>query len=275
VLGADHSRLFRTIVTSEWYRALFPDVQLVKDTDTECITGKGGGRLAVTVDGSLTGRGADLIIIDDPIKAEDAQSEVVRRFVNEWYGNTLLSRLNDKQTGAIILVMQRLHEDDLAGTLLRTEQWTHLNLPAIAEENQEIPIGPNAVYARKQGEVLHPAREPRSVYEDLKSQMGSIAFSAQYQQRPIPLEGNLVRREWLKYCQAVPERTLGIRVIQSWDVASTTSDTSDWSVCTTWLITKREYYLIDLWRGRLQCPELRRKVISLAREYGPTSILIE
>jgi predicted phage terminase large subunit-like protein len=275
VLTADFSRLFKAIVSSEWYREIFPNVELVKDTDTECITSKGGGRVAVAVLGSLTGRGADLIIVDDPIKAEDAQSEAVRRTVNEWFGTTLLSRLNDKRSGAIILVMQRLHEDDLAGKLLRTGQWTHLNLPAVAEEDQEIPIGPGATYFRKQGEALHAAREPLSVYESLKQEMGSIAFSAQYQQRPVPLEGNLVKREWFKYYEAAPNRAPGMRLVQSWDVASTTTDTSDWSVCTTWLIIKRDYYLIDVWRGRLQFPDLKRKLIGLALEHRTDVILIE
>jgi predicted phage terminase large subunit-like protein len=275
VLATDFSRLFRGIVTSKWYRELFPAVELVKDNDTECITSNGGGRLTVAVEGSLTGRGADLIIVDDPIKAEDAQSEKVRRSVNEWFGTTLLSRLNDKRSGAIIVVMQRLHEDDLAGKLLRTGEWAHLNLPAIADEDQEVPIGPGVTYLRKQDEVLHPARESLAIYERLKREMGSIAFSAQYQQRPVPLEGNLVKREWLNYYQTIPHRNPGARVVQSWDVASTTSDEGNWSVCTTWLIIKRHYYLLDVWRGRLQFPELRRKVIALALEHKAEVILIE
>src|SRR5262245_319775 len=102
---------------SDWYRALFPNVQFCKDTETECMTTRGGGRFVVPVGGSFTGRGADVIILDDVIKAEDAQSEKLRRAVNEWYGTTLVSRLNDKENGAIVLVMQRLHEDDLAGKL--------------------------------------------------------------------------------------------------------------------------------------------------------------
>ena len=116
-LAATFARQFRAVVTSDWYRALFPHVRLAKDTETECVTTEGGGRFAVPVGGSFTGRGADVIIIDDPMKADDAQSEKARRAVNDWYGTTLLSRLDDKERGAIILVMQRLHEDDLAGKL--------------------------------------------------------------------------------------------------------------------------------------------------------------
>jgi len=274
-LGTEFARLFRAIVNSDWYRELFPNFKLLKETDATCITSAGGGRITAAVEGSLTGRGADLIIIDDPIKAEDAQSDVMRRSVNEWFGTTLLSRLNDKKSGRIILVMQRLHEDDLAGKVLGTGQWTHLNLPAVAEEDAAIPIGPRATYFRKAGEALHPSREPLSVYERLRKDMGPIAFSAQYQQRPVPLEGNLVRREWLKWFPKAPQRGPGVRVVQSWDVASTTSDAGDWSVCTTWLIIKRDYYLVDLWRGKLQFPDLKRKLIDLAIQHNPDDILIE
>jgi hypothetical protein len=96
-LAASFARQFRTVITSDWYRSLFPAVRLSKDSETECVTTKGGGRFAVPVGGSFTGRGADVIIIDDPMKADDAQSEKARRALNDWYGTTLLSRLDDKQ----------------------------------------------------------------------------------------------------------------------------------------------------------------------------------
>ena len=271
----DFARQFRAVITSGWYRGLFPNMQLCKDTETECVTTKGGGRFVVPVGGSFTGRGADVIILDDPIKPEDAQSEKLRQAVNNWYGMTLFSRLDDKEKGAIILVMQRLHEDDLAGKLLRDGGWTHLNLPAIAEEGQEIPIGPRVMHRRKKGEALHPTYEPLSSLENTKAEMGSIAFSAQYQQRPIPLEGNLVKREWIQWYQSAPARGQDAQVVQSWDVASTAADAGDWSVCTTWLMVKRSYYLLDLWRGRLEFPDVKRKLIALAREHRPNRILIE
>ena len=124
-------------------------------------------------------------------------------------------------------------------------------------------------------EVLHAEREPRAVLEELKRGMGSLTFSAQYQQRPIPLEGNLVKRQWIQWYKSAPIYATGAQVVQSWDVASTTSDTSDWSLCTTWLIIKRDYYLLDVWRGRLQFPALKRKLIALAGEHKPNRVLIE
>ena len=239
------------------------------------MTTKGGGRFAVPVGGSFTGRGADVIIIDDPMKAGDAQSESARRAVNDWYGTTLLSRLDDKGKGAIILVMQRLHEDDLAGKLLRDGGWRHLDLPAIAEEDEEITIGPGIVHHRRKGEVLHPEREPLAVLDEIKREMGSLTFSAQYLQRPVPLEGNLVKRDWIQWFDTAPSRGGGAQVVQSWDVASTTGETNDYSVCTTWLVVKRTYYLLDVWRGRLEFPQVKQKLIALACEYKPNCILIE
>lgn len=274
-LAATFARQFRTVVTSDWYRALFPNMRLAKDTETECVTTKGGGRLAVPVGGSFTGRGADVIIIDDPMKAGDAQSENARRAVNDCYGTTLLSRLDDKGDGAIILIMQRLHEDDLAGKLLRDGGWFHLDLPAIAQEDQEIAIGPGTIHHRLKGDVLHPAREPLAILDEIKREMGSLRFSAQYLQRPVPLEGNLIKRDWFKWYDTGPSRDFSVEIVQSWDIASTMGEASDYSVCTTWLVVKRNYYLLHVWRGQLEFPHLRQKLIALALEHKPNCVLIE
>ena len=118
----------------------FPELRSIKakDTETEFRTTKRGYRLATSVGGTLTGRGGDVIIIDDPIKPQDAQSEAIRKKTIQWYENTLLSRLDDKVRGAIVLVMQRLHLDDLAGHLLEKGGFEHLCLPAIAEQPESI-----------------------------------------------------------------------------------------------------------------------------------------
>jgi hypothetical protein len=144
-LATDFARKFRTVITADWYRELFPDMQLCKDTETECETSRGGGRFVVPIGGSFTGRGADVIVIDDAINAQDAQNDKLRRRVYDWYQGTLVPRLNDKENGSIILVAQRLHEEDLCGQLLRDGGWSHLNLPAIAEEDQQIPIWLNFI----------------------------------------------------------------------------------------------------------------------------------
>ena len=125
------------------------------------------------------------------------------------------------------------------------------------------------------GEVLHPEREPLPVLQQLRASMGSQAFQAQYQQAPVPAEGNLVRRAWLRHYTAPPRREPNDRVVQSWDTASKAEEMHDFSVCTTWLMRGKEYYLIDLFRERLEYPELRRAVLRLARQHRANSVLIE
>jgi predicted phage terminase large subunit-like protein len=273
--AAELHRQFRMILDAPWYRALFPAMRPARDSGTELVTTAGGSRYATSVGGTLTGRGADLIIVDDPLKAEDVMSEPARRRVIDWYGGTLVSRLNDKENGPVVVVMQRLHEDDLAGHLIEQGGWHHLELPAIAVEDSTIPIGPGRLFTRRRGEVLHAERESQAALERIKAEIGSLKFSAQYQQRPIPVEGNLIKREWIKWYTSAPSRGSSTEVVQSWDVASTTAHTGDWSVCTTWLRVKRNYYLLDVWRGRLEFPDLKRKLFTLAREHAPNRILIE
>jgi predicted phage terminase large subunit-like protein len=274
-LAAELHRQFRMVVEAPWYRALFPAMCPAKDTGTELVTTAGGGRYATSVSGPLTGRGAGLIIIDDPLKAEEAMSEHARKYVINWYTGTLISRLNDKERGAIIVVMQRLHEDDLAGHLIEKGNWEHLDLPAIADKDSIIQIGPNKFFTRREGDVLHARLESRAALDRIKAEIGPLKFSAQYQQRPVPAEGNLIKQKWFRFHDQLPPPAPGDQIVQSWDVASTVADTSDYSVCTTWRIIGADYYLIDVFRCRLSYPDLRRKVIGLAQKYGAASILIE
>src|SRR5260221_8648321 len=168
----------RTIMTSDWYQQLFPDTRLIsqKPALEELITTAGGYRLANSVGGSVTGRGADIIIIDDPLKPDEAMSDSQREAVNDWFDGTLMTRLNDQRLGAIVMIMQRLHEDDLVGHALGQEAWEHLCFPAIAEEDEVhsymTPWGPKT-FCRRKGEALHPERLPLDVLEKLKRAMGA------------------------------------------------------------------------------------------------------
>ena len=272
-----HARDCRTVMQSGWYRALFRKTRLDrrKNTESEFETTARGYRLGTSVGGTLMGRGGNLIILDDPMKPEEAMSVARREAVAQWYDATLSSRLDSKRDDAIILIMQRLHVDDLVGHVLEKEAWTHLNLPAIAEEPQSVPIADGTVHRRAVGDVLHPEREPRVVLEALKVTMGSQGYSAQYQQAPVPAEGALVRWAWFRRYAAEPARRGGDRVVQSWDTASKASPTNDWSVCTTWLIHGTDYYLLDVLRARLEYPDLKRRVVTHARERGAQTVLIE
>jgi predicted phage terminase large subunit-like protein len=227
----------------------------------------------MSVDGALTGRGGDIIVIDDPIAALAALSPKSREHVRDWYFNTLLSRLDDKQNGAIVLVMQRLHEDDLAGVLLRgSDEWTVLSLPAIAEQDEQIPIGKGQIHCRHAGDVLHPEREPRDVLESLRAQLGAETFAAQYQQQPVAPGGAMIKTDWICDYDRLP--TSG-QMIQSWDVANKQGEENDYSVGITLLVHENKYYVIHVLRGRFDFPTLRTKVPEHAKLHKATDILIE
>ena len=266
-----------SIIQSPWYRGLFPQtvVSPKRSASGDFETTAGGGRLATSVSGTLTGRGGDIIILDDVIKPDEANSETTRNVVNNWYQSTLASRLNDKAAGAIILVMQRLHEDDIAGMLLRNGGWQLLKLPAIAEEDERIPLTRGRYYQRKTGDLLHPERESRDVLGGLRADMGSAAFAAQYQQEPVPATGNLIKRDWFMTYDSDRLPMLHGKIVQSWDTASKTNPHNDYSVCITALVHKKDIYILHVSRGRMQLPELRAKATSLAREYASHVLLIE
>ena len=276
-LAVKHANDFRAILGSDWYRRLFPHTRISpqKNTEAEVVTTQRGYRLSASVEGALTGRGGRIVIIDDPIKPADALSDSKRERVNDWYKNTLISRLDNKETGAIVVVMQRLHLNDLVGALLAaSNEWKVLNLPAIAEEDERIPIGDGLYHVRRVGDVLHAEREPKAILDSIKAQLGSDTFSAQYQQRPVPPGGAMIKRIWVRRYAELPPRS-SCRVVQSWDTASKEGGQNDWSVCTTWLIHDKRHYLIDVLRGRFDYPTLKSRAIAHAEAHDPHKILIE
>ena len=234
--------------------------------------------MATSVGGVLTGRGADLIIIDDALKPDEALSETRRNAVNEWYDHSLLSRLNDKARGCIVIIMQRLHQDDLVGHVLAQEDWHVLSLPAIAEQDEALWIEDEfgrRPFLRRAGEALHPERDSLATFEQLRRTHGEYVFASQYQQNPMPLEGAMVRTRWLRHYAPGERPTSFEDVVQSWDTANKSTELSDYSVCTTWGVDDERYYLLDVCRERLNYPDLRRKAIALACSHKPYTILIE
>jgi predicted phage terminase large subunit-like protein len=278
-LAKKHSNDFRAVIDSPWYRAAFPATRIgpFKDSETEIEFTARGFRLATSVGGTLTGRGGDIIVIDDPLKPDDALSETKRSAANHWFTNTLLSRLDDKRTGAIVVVMQRVHIDDLTGFLLgQSKEWDVLSLPAIADVDEVIPVWGGRTYHRKSGEALSPEREPIDVLDALKLQIGSDAFYAQYQQMPVPAGGAMIKRHWVRRYSAPPHREIVLQIIQSWDTAMKGGPANDYSVCTTWAQTcDCKMYLLDVWRGRVDYPTLKDMVLALQGEWRPSTILIE
>lgn len=262
-LARAHANDCRAVMGSDRYRAVFPNTRISprKDTETEVKTTARGFRYATSIGGTLTGRGGDILIIDDPQKPQDAHSEIARASVESWFYNTLYPRLDSKTDGAIIVVMQRLHPDDLVGKLLEQGGWTHLNVPAIAQHEEKIPIGPKRYHTRRPGDVLQPEREPLSSLLHTKRGMGSMDFEAQYQQSPVSPEGNLIRWGWFQFYDAPPYKEPNDRIIISWDTASSAKELSSYSVGIVAQVQGESVYILDVIRDQLEYPDLRRRVI--------------
>src|SRR5215471_12209811 len=262
---------------SPWYRQIFPTrLAPYRQAVEEFVTTRQGYRLATSTGGVLTGRGADLILIDDPLKPEEALSDARRQATNEWYDHTLHSRLNDKRRGAIVIIMQRLNEDDLVGHVL--EPWEIVRFPAIAEADEVHEIetiwGPQC-FRRRQGEALHPEREPLEILERIRRTIGDYNFAGQYQQSPAPLGGGLVKAHWFKRYGEKDRPERFDRIVQSWDTANKATELSDFSVCTTWGVKGKDVFLIGLFRRRLEYPELKRAVREQQSLFGANEVLIE
>jgi hypothetical protein len=272
------SRDCRRIMMSDWYRRVFPTrLSPERQAVSEFETTAQGCRLATSVGGVLTGRGADLIIIDDPLKPEEALSQAQRRAANEWFDHTLYSRLNDKRRGGIVVVMHRLHEDDLVSHVVRQEDWELVSLPAVAETDETQTVdtiwGPKRL-TRRQGEALQSAREPLPMLEQIPRTIGEYNFAGQYQRAPSPLGGGLVKAGWFRH-YAVEETPQFVRIVQSWDTASKATELSDYSVCTSWGILGKNLYLLDVLRQRLEYPALKRAVRAQYERFRPSVVLIE
>lgn len=266
----------RDVMQSDWYHELFPMTRLhqSRQATNDFATTRGGGRMATSIGGTLTGRGADWIIIDDPQKSVDVASESGRAKLNDWYGSTLYSRLNDKANGRILLVMQRLHQDDLSGHLLGLgDQFKVIKLPVIATMDENWAVknrisGKTRMITRAKGELLHPERENMDVVMGIKNSMGEYAFVAQYQQDPCPPEGGIIKESWLKYytmAQATAINELKYRrIFLSWDTANKTGAQNAYSACCVILMTREndryKYYLLEVLRGKWEMPELIRQV---------------
>lgn len=265
-LAAKHANDCRRIITSQWYQELFPETVLSsnKKSTSDFETTKGGGRFSTSISGTLTGRGADWIIIDDPIKPTDAMSDNIRDKVNDWYRSTLYSRLNNKAEGKIILIMQRLHENDMTGFLLESDKkFKLIKLPVIAEEDETWILKnqftqTTRTIERHPGDLLHPQRENLETIKELQDSLGEFAFAGQYQQNPVPQSGGMVKKDWMYFYNELPAFK---QIILSWDTASKEGFDNAYSAYVLLGVDyNRKYYLIEANRYRLNFPELVKTV---------------
>jgi predicted phage terminase large subunit-like protein len=273
-LSLKHSVDCRLVMQSDWYRRVFPSVILTGDQNekSKFVTTARGQRFATSVGGTATGDGGNFLIVDDPHNPSQALSDVQRQTALTWFDQTFANRLDDKENGVIVVVMQRLHATDLSGHLLAKGGWEHLCIPGIAEVKTVIDFGGVKV-TREAGDVLHPERESREAIERQKIEMGSYAFAGQYQQRPAPADGGIFKAGWLRRYER-PQDQYDL-IVQSWDTAIKGHTGADPSCCTTWGIRKDGFDLLHVMVRRLEYPDLKIAVIRQANDWQPNAILIE
>lgn len=279
-LSSELGEFVRKVMLSPEYKRIF-STRLASDRQPPVLlrTTEGGSRRGTSIDGAATGFGCDLMVFDDPQKALETLSDAIRKSTNVAFENTFLSRANDPKSCRIVVVQQRMHEDDFVGHVQSLgDQWTVINLPAIAEDEEEIPyqtfLGEH-VYRRAAGESLHPKRFPTQVYEAIRRASGEAIWSTQYQQRPAPAGGGLIDIGEFKL-YGPEEKPLSFeRIVQSWDTANKVEEWNDFSVCLTFGLKDGHAFLLDILRKRLTYPDLRAAVVEQAILHKATTILIE
>lgn len=261
-------RRVRGLLQDENFQRVFPNCVLSPDSQAagRFNTVSGGEYIAVGRGGPMTGRGADLLILDDLIKdAQEANSDVTCRGIVEWLKHVALTRLS--RNGKILAISTRWSEKDPMGWLLKEQKgWEVVHLPAISE-------GASDLLGRPQGAALWESRFPLVVLESIRIAVGAQVWQALYQGNPTAAQGAVFKRSWFRRYQTPPEKFS--KVVQSWDTAFKAGAANDFSVSTTWGAAENGYYLLHCWRDRVEFPELKRQVAQQAEQWRPHAIIIE
>ena len=277
----------RRLIESPWYQAHFPHVKLTSDQNAKqrYETTASGHRIATSVGGAATGDGGDIVLIDDPASAADAQSAAMRDSVIEWWDQTMQTRLNDPKTGAFVIIAQRLHENDLCGHILANElgdEWDHLMLPARYELAHPTPMRSSLGFTdprTQEGALLWPDRMDEKTVTTLERSLGSYATAGQLQQRPAPKGGGILKSSWWVPWEKEELPNNIEYVLQSYDTAFETKETSSYSARTTWGVFKYEGYdcliVLEMWYDRVNFPELLKLAQASYDEWEPDAVLIE
>lgn len=272
-LAMSFSRKVRHLLREPVYNKIFPEAQLDKDSQSieSWSTANGGGYVAAGVGGGITGKGANILVIDDPIKnRDDAESENNRELVWDWYTSTAYTRLSPG--GGILLILTRWHDDDLAGHLLTAakdgaDQWEVVEYAAIAEEDETY---------RKAGEALHPSRYSEEALHQIMRAIGPRDWSALYQQKPVSDEGDYFSREMIRYFDMDSLDTERLKYYCAWDLAIGKKDRNDFSVGL--VVGVDEYdnmFVVDVVRGRFDGFELVENILDLYEVWKPGIVGIE
>lgn len=268
-LAVDFGRKVRAFVADQYHRTVFPQSTIADDNSAAHRFGldAGGAFYAVGAGGPITGRGADLLLVDDPIKSREvAYSATERKSLQEWYESVAYTRL--EPGGAVVIIQTRWHQDDLVGWLLREhpeENWRVVSLPALAE--------PGDLLSRQEGEALWPERYPVETLERIREAVGTASWAALYQQRPVAEEGGLFKLGWWKrYGEKPPELARRIFAI---DTAYGKSQSGDYSAVVVLGKNDSDYFVLHISRGRWDFPTLQAQVTELAKIWRPSAVLVE
>lgn len=271
----------RSISRTEWFQLIFKDfniykdfsndVIITKDTQKKFVTTKGGSRYSTSTQATITGEGADFIILDDLINPQEAQSEAERRHSLDWCRDSVFSRFNNPSQGCIVNVQQRVHLNDFVGELVN-EDWVTVDMPIMFDKRRVYSFG-NFRKECQEGELLQPNRFGEKEIDIYKRQLGEtnrgkFIFSSQYMQNPIPDGGTVIKSEWFKHYSVLPP--LEYRNIYM-DTAMKTKESNDYTVMQCWGYGKDgKAYLIDQVRGKWEAPELERYAVDFWNKHRST-----
>jgi hypothetical protein len=244
----------RRLIQSPWYAANWADrFELAGDQNEKrrIENTKGGHRIAIGTGGSATGEGGDRLIIDDPHNIVEIESDVCRRGVLSWFDTVFITRRNNPQTSAMVLILQRSHTDDLAGHVLEMGGWECLSLPTEYEGDKRKTVIGWSDPRTTEGELLWPSRFGAAEIAEAKKTLGSFAFSAQHQQRPVPAGGGIWKKAWFRFYRRSDLPTKFDVQISSWDAAFKDLSTSDYVCGQLWGRIGADFYLLDQIHGHL------------------------
>lgn len=269
----------RRLIQTDWYQRRWGDrfrLMIDQNQKTAYENDKGGSRLATSIGGVGTGIHYDILQVDDPMKAQDADSSAAIERVNEWWSGTMSTRQRDYETSRKLVIMQRLSEKDLTGFIKEREEenWTVLNIPMEYEPTKHVSVLGWKDPRKVPGELMFPERFDRDVVNSLKKQLGPYKYAAQYQQRPAPAEGGKVKRDWLTIVYApLPHYDI---LIQAWDLSMDDTENADFTVGEVWGKKGADRHLLDVVRGRMDVIDQAKAIANTYNKWKKTrAILVE
>lgn len=266
-LSLDMSVKCRDVLRSDWYQRIFKDTRLKIDQDEKgkFMTDVGGQRFATSVGGTVTGMGGNFLILDDPVNPEEAQSEIERKSTNNWVRSTFMSRFNDDRKGRMVVVMQRLHADDVTGMFLEMGGWEHLCLPAQFGKKTIIQIGAKK-WEKDVGAFLDEGRRNKEVLKQKMNDLGPLGYAAQYLQNPTPDDGAFFQKGWMKFYDKLPDN---LRYYGASDFA-VTSGGGDYTVHGILGVSPEDdWYLVDMWRSQEHSEVWANAQVDMIADYKP------